>query len=55
MRSIIKITIWNSPTRPDPKGLEDLWGLMEIEDKKISQAFSNFFNAYAKAINKKYD
>lgn len=25
-----------------------------VEDKKISQAFSNFFNAYAKAINKKY-
>lgn len=25
-----------------------------IADKKITQAFSNFFNAYAKAINKKY-
>lgn len=26
----------------------------KIENKKISQAFSNLFNAYAKAINKKY-
>ncbi len=26
----------------------------KLEDKNISQAFSNFFNAYAKAINKKY-
>lgn len=26
----------------------------KIEDKKISQAFSNLFNAYAKAINKQY-
>lgn len=26
----------------------------KLEDKKISQAFSNLFNAYAKAINKKY-
>ena len=25
-----------------------------VEDKKISQSFSNLFNAYAKAINKKY-
>ena len=25
-----------------------------VEDKKIAQGFSNLFNAYAKAINKKY-
>lgn len=27
----------------------------ELEDKNISQAFSNFFNAYSKSINKKYN
>lgn len=27
----------------------------EIEDAKISQAFSNLFNAYSKAFNKKYN
>lgn len=27
----------------------------DIEDKLLSQAFSNFFNAYSKAINKKYN
>lgn len=26
-----------------------------IESKKISQSFSNFFNAYSKSINKKYE
>lgn len=26
-----------------------------LEDKKIAQGFSNLFNAYAKAINKKYN
>ena len=27
----------------------------DVEDGKVSQAFSNFFNSYSKAINKKYN
>lgn len=37
----------------NPQGFENLEGL-EITEKRINQQFSNLFNAYTKAINKRY-
>lgn len=37
---------------PNPEGLQNLQGL-EAE-KRINQQFSNLFNAYTKAVNKRY-
>jgi putative transposase len=37
---------------PDPEGFKNLQGLEVL--KRINQQFSNLFNAYTKAINKRY-
>jgi REP element-mobilizing transposase RayT len=37
----------------NPQGFENLEGF-EITEKRINQQFSNLFNAYTKAINKRY-
>jgi REP element-mobilizing transposase RayT len=38
---------------PNPEGFENLQGL--TADKRINQQFSNLFNAYTKAFNKRYN
>lgn len=38
----------------NPQGFEDLEGLKMPVEKRISQQFSNLFNAYTKAFNKMY-
>ena len=42
--------------RTDPLGLEDRVGLSPgpVDHRSVSQAFNNWLNAYAKAINKSY-
>ena len=39
---------------PHPEGFKNLQGLRTTE-KRINQQFSNLFNAYTKAFNKRYD
>lgn len=38
----------------NPEGFENLQGLMDKYEKRINQQFSNLFNAYTKAFNKRY-
>ncbi|MFA5328766.1 MAG: transposase [Prolixibacteraceae bacterium] len=39
----------------NPEGFENLQGLKGNPEKRINQQFSNLFNAYTKAFNKRYD
>ena len=39
----------------NPQGFENLEGLKMTVEKRITQQFSNLFNAYTKAYNKKYN
>jgi REP element-mobilizing transposase RayT len=39
----------------NPKGFENLQGLINSPEKRINQQFSNLFNAYTKAFNKRYN
>lgn len=39
---------------PNPEGFGNLQGLTENPGKRITQQFSNLFNAYTKAVNKRY-
>jgi putative transposase len=46
----------NIQNHQNPQGFENLEGLKMITvEKRIAQQFSNLFNAYTKAFNKKYD
>ena len=47
------VRIRNPDNTPNPQGFENLRGL--TVEKHITQQFSNLFNAYTKAFNKKYD
>lgn len=42
---------------PNPEGFKNLRGLNDAKavEKRINHQFSNLFNAYTKAFNKKYD
>lgn len=40
---------------PNPEGFKNLRGLKVMIEKHINHQFSNLFNAYTKAFNKKYD
>ncbi len=40
---------------PNPEGFKNLRGLKMTVEKRITQQFSNLFNAYTKAFNKKYE
>jgi len=48
------VYIRSSLNQPNPQGFKNPEGLVDLTDKPISQQFSNLFNAYTKAINKKY-
>ena len=45
----------NQPDRPDRLGFENRVGLNKLDRRAVSQAFNNWLNAYAKAINKAYN
>lgn len=58
---ILPVECWTFPSHPDPdpEGFQNLRGLKGPEDgmepeKRLYQQFSNLFNAYTKAYNKRY-
>lgn len=49
------VRIKNPDNIQNPQGFRTLKGLNMTIEKRITQQFSNLFNAYTKAFNKKYD
>jgi REP element-mobilizing transposase RayT len=53
MKNHFHLLVQIIPPNLNPQGFENLEGL-GITEKRINQQFSNLFNAYTKAINKRY-
>jgi len=53
MKNHFHLLVQIIPPNLNPQGFENLEGLKTTE-KRINQQFSNLFNAYSKAINKRY-
>jgi len=53
---ILPAESWTFPHHLHPEGFQDLRGVDGMEpEKRLYQQFSNLFNAYTKAYNKRYD
>jgi putative transposase len=52
---LVRVKTIEELASPDLTGFRNLSGLHHPHDKPPSQHFSNFFNAYARAFNRRYD
>lgn len=51
---ILPVECWELPSSLHPEGFQNLRGVTMTPEKRLYQQYSNLFNAYTKAYNKRY-